>query len=179
MGMDVEGINPVVVSKEPKRPADLFDESVVSKMECDKYFEDLDEYKRINPGVYFRANVWSWRPLMEAMHESGACYELDTKQWEAMEWNDGAGAPDQATADRMAAKLRVWLDEATFDEDGSWTPQSLSNDATMQVTESGRFINKEEADLSGVKTRSPYCVYKARIEDWIQFLSQCGGFKVW
>ena len=178
MGMDVEGINPVVRSKKPERPEDLFDETVVSKMECDKYFTDIEEYYRLNPGDYFRANVWGWRPLMEAMWESGACYDLPTKSWQGMAYNDGHGAPDQATCDRMIAKLEAWVELTTFDNDGAWTPEAFKED-TMLVTSSGCFISREEADLKGIETHSAYRLYKVRMEAWIKFLSECGGFKVW
>ena len=63
MGMDVYGIDPKLKpgSKKPDMPdfRDLSDE------ERDVYFDAVYEYETNNPGVYFRANIWTWRPLWQ------------------------------------------------------------------------------------------------------------------
>lgn len=177
MGMDVSGINPVIRSKAPERPENLWD---LPDEEKDAYFDAREKWSNENPGDYFRANVWSWRPIMEAMWESGACNELSDKDWERMQWNDGAGAPDQATCDRMVLKLKAWMMEKIWDEDTErWTPESLENEKLMVNVETGQFINKAEAELKDVQTKSPYSVHKEHLEGWIRFLSECGGFEVW
>jgi hypothetical protein len=60
MGMDIYGENPTLVKglTEPVRPEDEHDQDIWSE-----YFEDKREYESKNVGVYFRANVWSWRPI--------------------------------------------------------------------------------------------------------------------
>ena len=174
MGMDVSGINPTTISEPPSRP----DWQTCSDEERDAYFEASNKYHAENPGVYFRANVWSWRPILEAMWESGACYEVDDKTWELMAFNDGAGAKDAETCKRMAKKIRMWLQEKIWDEDSRWTPESL-DDREMQINDKGQFISKTEAELKNIETKSPYQVSKEHLESWCDFLENCGGFEVW
>ena len=176
MGMDVEGINPTTISEEPKRPDNLYD---LSDEEVSSYWEARNKWLDENPGVYFRANVWSWRPICEAMWESGACYELPDGQWEHMSFNDGAGARSREECDRMAAKLRSWMNEKIWDDTNRWVPEGYDKD-DMQVDEQGRFVSKTEAELKDVVTHSPYSVSKEHLEAWIRFLENCGdGFEVW
>tara|TARA_R110002012_G_scaffold118561_1_gene267419 strand:+ start:138 stop:692 length:555 start_codon:yes stop_codon:yes gene_type:complete len=61
MGFDLNGIDPQTIGEEPVRPD--FDEA--SDDEISKYLSDMNMYHDMNPGVYFRANVWYWRPLWE------------------------------------------------------------------------------------------------------------------
>ena len=176
MGMDVEGINPVVRGTKPERPDDLFELSDEAK---DKYFDALNTWYDVNPGDYFRANVWGWRPLCEIMWESGACYEMPTKEWDGMAYNDGHGAENQEQCNRMVAKLKSWMMEKIWDDDGTYTPEAFKKEDMLVCAETGTFVRKAEAELKGIDTRSPYRVSKERVEDWIAFLSECGGFKVW
>ena len=176
MVMDVSGINPVIRSAAPERPENLWD---LSDEERDAYFAAKDKWADENPGDYFRANVWSWRPLMEAMWESGACYELGEDEFSRMSFNDGAGAKDQETCNRMVRKLNGWMSEKIWDEDGAWTPETYKNDDMLVDASSGQFVRKAEAELKGIETRSPYRVSKIHLEKWINFLSECGGFEVW
>ena len=73
MGMDVHGLNP----KQNKNINDFptmkkFDSmdfaekwKTLDKDEAlrDEYWKEKDEWEESNPGVYFRNNVWWWRPL--------------------------------------------------------------------------------------------------------------------
>ena len=71
MGMDVYGLNPKKNTKQPnvlKVPEgkDWFDSfNKMSKKERDAYYIAKDKYYEDNPGVYFRNNVWYWRPLWD------------------------------------------------------------------------------------------------------------------
>jgi hypothetical protein len=88
MGFDIYGINPVIKegSVEPVYPESTayeWDDSLPThqneilrenfyesqrndpelKAKRDQYFDDLAKYRKENPGVYFRSNVWFWRPI--------------------------------------------------------------------------------------------------------------------
>lgn len=95
MGFDLYGMNPVVRDgySEPKRPeypghpgeynaetSSITEEEHIQlirdyfrKRDSDPEFEksykkfliDLGEYEDNNPGVYFRSNVWYWRPIVD------------------------------------------------------------------------------------------------------------------
>ena len=131
-------------------------------------------------GNYFRANCWSWRPIMEAMWESGACYCMDEEQFDGMHINDGCGAETEEQCKAMAAKLSQWVETIEWNKDNYWVPEVFEKDKGCVTTTDGKFIKYEEAQEQGIKTMSPYRVYKEHLEEWIQFLKDCGeGFEVW
>ena len=63
MGMDVYGIDPKL--KPGSKKPDMPDFKDLSNEERDMYFDAVYEYETNNPGVYFRANIWTWRPLWQ------------------------------------------------------------------------------------------------------------------
>ena len=68
MGFDLSGINPQINKTEAEykyynEDTDIW-KSDDEKLR-NKYFKEMDDYHRANPGVYFRNNVWWWRPLWE------------------------------------------------------------------------------------------------------------------
>ena len=75
MGMDVYGLNPKINHKVDIPPApwdmkyktpykELSEEEQKERTEVtDKYFDACRENEEKNKGVYFRNNVWWWRPL--------------------------------------------------------------------------------------------------------------------
>ena len=73
MGMDVHGLNPKQNKKLSDFPVmekfDAMDFSdkwkILDKDEKtrEQYCEEKDKWESVNPGIYFRNNVWWWRPL--------------------------------------------------------------------------------------------------------------------
>jgi len=59
MGFDLSGENPIVNGTAPKEP----NWETATKEEKDLYFKKSREFQEQNPGIYFRNNVWWWRPL--------------------------------------------------------------------------------------------------------------------
>lgn len=175
MGMDVYGINPVVVGVEPKFPENF---DTLSDAAKEAYWEAVDEYQDANPGVYFRANVWSWRPLMEAMWESRACVHVDPHNWNQMSCNDGAGATTRQACDAMAKCLEEWSKNIEWDDNDCYVPASLINDCPVDKI-TGRFLSDNEA-RNNPNATSAYRVSRFHLNQWIDFLKNCGeGFKVW
>jgi hypothetical protein len=77
MGFDLTGLNPQISGKEPERPDDLFN---LSQAEQNKYFKAREKYLEKNKGVYFRNNVWWWRPLAQYVLEFTQVIDEDKKQ---------------------------------------------------------------------------------------------------
>ena len=122
-------------------------------------------------GEYFRANVWSWRPIHAMICEF--CSDLlDQKTLEGIGYNDGAGAADQETCTEMANRFELWMEHHV---------QGLSLDIpSMKVTEEGRFVTEEELEANpDLETHTPYNVQDEHLKEWIEFLRHCGGFEVW
>ena len=79
MGFDLSGVNP----KMNMKPEELPVYSKYNKMKFnekwkaldkdekmrDKYWEEEDKYQEANPGIYFRNNVWWWRPVWQFVCE--------------------------------------------------------------------------------------------------------------
>tara|TARA_Y100001938_G_scaffold150561_1_gene242087 strand:+ start:11465 stop:12040 length:576 start_codon:yes stop_codon:yes gene_type:complete len=63
MGFDLYGLNPVTMSPDPEISLDEFFN--LNEEERQDNIIAVSKYRDENPGVYFRNNVWWWRPLWE------------------------------------------------------------------------------------------------------------------
>jgi hypothetical protein len=124
-------------------------------------------------GEYFRASIWSWFPIWDRL--AALCGDfLDERLLRAMTFNDGAGPGDQATCDRIAERLERWLAE-----DASDRFSRLRDDSSLRVTLQGKFVSDEDrANDPQLETKSPYSVARAHVQEFVQFLRNCGGFSV-
>ena len=68
MGMDVFGLNPKI--KEGSVKPEEIDWGKATQEEKDKYIEAKSKYEDENVGVYFRNNVWFWRPLWNYVYDT-------------------------------------------------------------------------------------------------------------
>ena len=92
MGFDLSGVNP---KRHTERSEYEFygDESInthnVDNEEIRrKYWNEWEKYHDENPGIYFRNNVWYWRPLWQYVTVS--CDDILTeKDMERGDYNDG------------------------------------------------------------------------------------------
>ena len=84
MGFDVHGKQPKIIGEKPE----IDWGSNPSDAERDKYFEDQDKYHLDNPGVYFRNNVWYWRPLWSYICSEVAPTILSEKDKQGGDYND-------------------------------------------------------------------------------------------
>ena len=68
MGFDLSGVNPKInkdisTYKHYNEGDEIWKSDDEEKRK--KFYEDMDKYHNDNPGVYFRNNVWWWRPLWD------------------------------------------------------------------------------------------------------------------
>ena len=66
--MDVYGLNPKIKEGSVK-PAEI-DFQKATEEERKKYWEAENKYLEANVGVYFRANVWCWRPIWNYVYDT-------------------------------------------------------------------------------------------------------------
>lgn len=110
------------------------------------------------PGHYFRASVWTWRPLCRIMDEAG--YNVPAS-WD---YNDGAGLSTVDHCEELAQMLEQWIEI---------NPDFVS-----------RHYNPSE-DCSGlVEADDPntamYTINRSAVKAWIDFLKNCDGeFHIW
>lgn len=118
-------------------------------------------------GEYFRANVWSWRPIHDLMCR--LCADLlSEKVLTGMGYNDGAGPRGQKVCTEMAKRFEQWLEQHT---------EGHSVDLGMRVTKGGKLslTNKQKH----AKGETPHRVDDEHLKEWVEFLRNCGGFEVW
>ena len=121
-------------------------------------------------GRYFRANIWSWRPIQALIIE--LCSDLFDEQTLArLGINVGAGPSESQTCCEMANRFSTWLESHT-------TGHGV--DLGLRVTHEGRFVSETElASQPQLETMSPYHVSDEHLKEWVEFLRHCGGFEVW
>jgi hypothetical protein len=122
MGMDIYGVKPFPLKgKETQGKAA---EEALNKLRerIGESFGDLQEeqkkavleieniVRKYNPGEYFRANIWAWRPIHMLCETIISENELDipTYGWEE---NSGYGIETQDKCDMLAKEIDVFLDQ--------------------------------------------------------------------
>ena len=157
-------------------------------------------------GEYFRANVWSWRVINHLNMVGVASYYCDTgyndlipvKTFEGMTMNDGKGLRSERKCNLLADRIEKFLEieDGMFSE--SWslklpTKGSFGGveeigvdeeklfyiDVGFYCDEEGKFLKEEDKNDSSIKKHSPYRTNESHLREWIDFLRNCGGFRVW
>ncbi len=112
-------------------------------------------------GEYFRANVWSWRPIHAICDEAIRASKLgiNTDSW-AYNDGDGCGSQEESTAlaDAIVAWLANNLDFGNADVI-HWNP-------ITDTLETEPICDEQ------------YGVEKEHLREWISFLRECGGFSI-
>lgn len=191
MGMDVYGIAPQIVGDQPQRPENW---DSITEYERDMYYNDVSIWETNNPGTYFRASCWSWRPIHAVCDMAIHIAELpfNTDGWGE---NSGFGLKTQLDCDILADAIDLFLalnnaemhdlDDTMYLCLGSW------------ATSSGQFMPKDLEDelneayprgtilYRGVVTKDGTLAYPAHscplyhINNFTTFLRKCGGFEIW
>ena len=104
MGFDLYGMNPNIKKDSVRPPA--IDWKHSTEKEKKKYFKISNQWEADNVGVYFRNNVWWWRPLADLVIK--LCKLLDEKQKEHLHDNGGYEY-DEATAHYIADTLQAFV----------------------------------------------------------------------
>ncbi len=96
MGFDLSGLNPQENTPKPEAITKWYNEDgwvqwkEMKKVEgaSVEYFEAMEKWNMENPGDYFRANVWYWRPLWD--YVCHVCDDILTEEdMEKGTYNDG------------------------------------------------------------------------------------------
>jgi hypothetical protein len=203
MGMDISGINPVRRGEEPK-----IDWENSTKEEQEKYWELREQYNAENPGVYFRANLWSWRPIAELITTVNQNYGLgyDDDFIGKLHYNDGGGLKTQEECNRLADFLESYvksnfdgwkrigvyygqLTYTTVNEEGhlieKWMDEKdslekiLLDHSTEALICDVLYVRDGEVTHDGVVYHTTHSTSMDHIQEFIDFLRECGGFEIW
>ena len=135
----------------------------------------MDVYSK-DENHYFRANVWSWRPIHMLCEEANQCDELgfDMGGWDC---NSGCGLETAEDCVRLAGSLRKLLTEQYQET------EVISLDSAPQGVEAAMLEQVGEAfglPKDGVvMSDTTYSAAKAHVEEFVEFLEKADGFKIW
>jgi hypothetical protein len=165
MGMDVHGLNP----KENKNIDDFPIIKKYNKMKCEDkwkelgaddnlqkmYWKEQEDWEASNPGVYFRNNVWWWRPLWNY------CYAIaddiiSEDVFENGHSNSGAGLNDKD------AKL---LGNRLMETIADGTAIRYQADYLQHMEDSDdEFANSYPFDVDNVEAFALFCIESGGFE---------------
>jgi hypothetical protein len=188
MGVDIYGISPKFKSEKPQ----LVPESA-SEEEKEAYFKALDQFEEDNPGYYFRANWWSWRPIhmLADLAIKVADLSLSTEGWGE---NGGDGLKTQGECDLLADAMDVYLTlnhkQMSEDDDRiylcmeSWVRQTggfIDADLEEELSKDnpfGTIMYSGVIDSTGELAFPAHSASLGHIKEFITFLRNCGGFQI-
>jgi hypothetical protein len=147
-------------------------------------------------GDYFSSNWWGWRPIL-AISEAAMLnskLDYDTSNWGS---NDGKGLRTQKQCDKLADAIELLISNnlneyLTEDDDriyivmGSWceagTGKFIGSErehVLNQQFEYGDILYAPVVAEDGTMVESSHGTSLGRLKQWITFLRNCGGFKIW
>ena len=108
MGFDLYGEKPTIKTGTVK-PKEI-DWDTATQKEKEEYWKLQDKFRAENPGDYFRANVWGWRPIWNFVCE--VCPDiLSEEDFERGQYNDNHLIEEDRAKD-IAKRLREKMDLA-------------------------------------------------------------------
>ena len=199
MGFDLSGLNPQENTPLPEIVTKWQDEDGWVKWkemesvkgESVKYFEALEKWKKENPGDYFRANVWYWRPLWE--YVCNVCDDILTEEdMESGTYNDGHEIVNEkalSIADRLET---LYYDGNILKHEIERESYLKGLDKEICTTCDGTGQRNEEWLEDDVKGKCNGCNGEGERENWqthypfksdivlefAQFCKQSGGFTI-
>jgi hypothetical protein len=188
MGMDIYGLNPTLTEE---RPEIEYEGSTEEERKI--YWNKLEAWEEANPGYYFRANVWSWRPINKIINLLNAKHDLDLDT-EGFGSNSGNGLKTQQECDLLANVMEDYIEDNQSLNDS----QTMYVNLGMWVADDNTFTIKEHQEnklnrdypvgsilYSSVITDEGNLVRPAwgtnveHFKEFVRFLRNCGGFEIW
>ena len=144
-------------------------------------------------GEYFRANLWSWRPIQMLIAHVNDKYNLEF-DLEGYGENSGAGLDNQVDSDQLANTLyHVIESDKDLKEDddilyvnlGMWVndnggftvPEHIQEELNEQYPIGTKFHTSIVAS-NGELVNPAWGTSKKHIMNFIDFLYSCGGFQI-
>ena len=199
MGMDITGKNPKLRSE---RPADI-DWWNSTEIERDAYMEAKNQFEAENPGVYFRANLWSWRPIAEIIEYCNNVMGLNLPETflGGLHYNSGAGLDTQEECDKLADAIdamiigkfdswkyigvnyKMYARKVVSPEGKIFEENLYNNPELVQELEEflgdDIFIKDGVFEHKGIEYNTSHATELGHLEDFVLFLRECGGFEIY
>jgi len=199
MGMDITGRNPKLKSEKPV-DIDWFNSTQEEK---DAYMNAKHDFENNNPGVYFRANLWSWRPIAEVINYCNNVMGLNLPETflGGMHYNSGAGLETQEECDKLAdaidamiiSKFDGWeyigvnyklYARKVVNSEGKIFEENLYNNPELvqeleQYLGEDIFVKDGVFEYKDIEYNTAHATGLDHLEDFVAFLRECGGFEIW
>lgn len=158
-------------------------------------------------GEYFRASVWSWRPIAEIILAVNEKYKLGFPDefLRSIHYNNGAGLLTQEDCNTLANFMEVYIEENfkdwdTIGIDTGWyqymtlnergdshlvtVPDEVAIKLRLEISSTcGIFVRNGQFDVMSPKGVFTYHVShstdKEHLQEFIDFLRSCGGFEIY
>lgn len=137
----------------------------------------MDVYGINNKNAYFRANIWSWRPIHSIITEVASDF-IPPEVLRSMSANVGGGLKSGADCKKLASRIQLWMEH---NANGLEFPagSNSSDNEVIAALESlikamGQDVKVDKASLNPV-----YSVDDSHLKEFVEFLNTCGGFEVW
>lgn len=145
-------------------------------------------------GEYFRANVWSWRPMHMLIETANSLdnLDIDTSNYGN---NSGAGLETQEECDKLADSIEKIINEdKNFNDEsdtiyvnlGMWVNDnggfSVPNHIEKELNEQypvGTLLYTSIVASNGELVNPAWGTSRSHVTDFIYFLRSCGGFEIW
>lgn len=147
-------------------------------------------------GDYFQSNWWGWRPIhaISQIAAYNSKLKINFENWGS---NDGAGLRTQNQCDKLANAIEELISDklnefVTDDDDrifvvlGSWceagTGKFIPSDIELSLNQQFEYGSLQYSTIvteSGMRVESAHSTSLRRIKEFITFLRNCGGFKIW
>ena len=203
MGFDLHGENPIV-KEGTVRPKEI-NWDTATQNEKEIYWEAQDKFRAENPGDYFRANVWGWRPIWEFVCE--VCPDILTEEdYKRGHYNDNHLIEEDRAKD-IAKRLREKMDVARERQKKYEAEAPNKEKFNKMLQEAATFIfekiSKPKSELircpGDMQTHDPenykrwetlthydnikfdemsYPINAEYIEEFANFAEQSGGFRI-
>ena len=191
MGFDLHGERPTV-KEGTVRPKEINWETATQN-EKEIYWEAQDKFRAENPGDYFRANVWGWRPIWSFVCE--VCPDILTEEdFKRGQYNDNHLIEEDRAKD-IAKRLREKMDLARdrqkkyeaeapnkekFNKISKPKSELITCPGDMQTHDPENYERWETLVHSGhIKfDEMSYPINAKYIEEFANFAENSGGFRI-
>jgi DnaJ-class molecular chaperone len=184
MGFDLSGMNPNMISPEPELPP--FPERT------DKDWEKYHDWQEENSGVYFRNNVWWWRPLWNFVTKISNDI-LTEKDIESGSYNDGHKI-SKTKAVKIAKRLYKLIETDQVKAYESMYKKQIESLEQVDCDICDATGKRQEPPKTGAGDRECNgCNGTGKVDDWdksypfsednvrefANFCFNSGGFQIW
>lgn len=138
----------------------------------------MDVYGIGNADAYFRANIWSWKPI-HGLIKKLASDLVDEETMHGMAFNSGYGIKDGDKCRTLANRISCWMEhnvDGVTDEHGSEEESAINE----MIDSIGSMLGTDVVQVKfGESNDKPiFKVDDEHLSEFVAFLRTCGGFKV-